>query len=275
MKKIINLILLIVTILILNPSDIINANDIGGTFVGTVDSKHDLCVGDIPDKDDFVINGYIDYDGVIYRGDDLYLWFSKDKITEGQTILKVYIFVSQTTNIPYDVNINTIPFSPELTSELDDKEIVIDKIKWYSDDGFDIINYYDELTQFALNKAGKNISGYYDFSRNLYNPKVGYNVIVYKFTPSKKYSKYDTIYGNFVVYYNDSPKITATATTLNIGLNNKNNSYKIKINNRWYKTTQIKNLKPNTTYEIKIVQNATEEYKSKVIYTKKIKTKKK
>jgi NMD protein affecting ribosome stability and mRNA decay len=172
----------------------------------------------------------------------------------------------------HNININVVPFDSTSICALDNVEITINQISQYSEDGFDIIYYYEKLNTSVKNALGQEVKGSFKFSDNLYKPQLGYNTIAYRFTPID--NRRDTLYGQFTVYYETEPEITVTSNKIIVGLNNTNLDYKIKINGKWYKTTKINNLKPNTKYKITIVQNATENHKAKVVYATTVKTKK-
>lgn len=272
MKKYKIYLLLLLFLILLVPNINVKAFNLDSKFSGEVIPKYDFMVGEIPNKEDFIITGTLESDGQIYSSLELFVSTDKVPIDQSQTQIIGYVVLENKASAKVTININVIPFNSTLSCNLDNKNITIDSTTQYSDDGFDIAYYYDKIEKIVTNTVGQEVIGSFKFSDNLYNPQLGYNIIAYRFVPSD--TRYETTYGNFTVFYDTTPKITMTATSIKLNLNNSKNTYKIKINGKWYTTTKVKNLKANTKYNVTITQKIPNSIKTKVVYTTTVKTKK-
>jgi hypothetical protein len=227
-----------------------------GVFNGTITPKHDFMVGDCVNNDDFIIEGTIEHNGKTYSIKDAN--FSLTNSIENERTNKVegcfIIEQPETFATRVFIDVNYIPFSSKLSFNYENIEVSTGK------------------TDFKMSDAvGRKIDGRFNFSKNYYSPRLGYNYISYTFTPYL--SRYETTSGNFILYNSKRPNISVYKDKLYINIDNSDNAYKIKVNNKIYDSSWIRNLKPNTKYKITIIQNATEYNKEKMVYSTTVKTK--
>lgn len=252
----------------------VNAENKDINFIGTVKQKYNFMVGDTLNSDDFIISGTISDGYNTWDVSNLNICVLPNKLDAiGNNIVSMQF---KTKDSQYcftkDIEVKTVDFNPYMTCNVDKQQIDIKDTVIYSDDGLDHIEYYKMLNFYTFNFYGKKISGYFNCSDNFYNPQLGYNKIDYTFIPFD--SRYKSNNGTFVVYYNMTPKITVSKTSIKINIDNSDKIYKIKVNNKWYTTTSINKLKSKTNYTVKIYQKPDDYLKENtLLYSTTIKTK--
>lgn len=243
-------------------------------FKGTITPKYEFMVGDIVEVKDLEIDGVLTNGQEEIKTSDLLIYIrdtALDKIDNNKTI-SVYL---SSKNDPRkscveEVNIAVNEFNSALIHSLEGKEIEIDKIHWKSEDGFDTINYYDNLNNTVINYYGRPVDGSIVYSGNYYAPKLGYNTIKYRFTPNDE--RFEQIYGAFTVLYKTKPKINVGKTSFSVSLHK--NQYTLYVNGKPQKTMTVTKLKQNTKYKVVIKQKNTPAGKNVTIWSGTVKTKK-
>lgn len=241
-------------------------------FIGEIKQKYNFTVGDIPSSDDFIIEGYLEYEGKTYS--DLEVVWIEGAINDiNKTDYSVGVTESNnivTTNV--NINLNVSEFTSKISYMNEGKEITIDKIKWKSKDGFETIFFYEDLMHGVINENGKPVNGEMKFSNNIYNIKVGYNEIEYRFTPFDE--RYDTLYGKFTVIYNGKPRIYAHTNYIKVNL--PKSDYLLFVNGKAKKNLVASKLKDNTTYRVEIKQKIiiNDESKDVTVWSGNVKTRK-
>jgi uncharacterized protein YjdB len=174
-----------------------------GIFNGTITQKQTYMVGDIPSKDDFIIEGTLDVNGKIYNSNELNIMPNQSKLTVANDNYPLWVRVSYKNDEEQGVSVQTKIIVKEFNSKLfykyDNTEFNIDSIYVTSTDGLNEELYFNGKHRIVTNTYGKEIQGEFKTSNNLINPVKGSNTISYIFIPTD--SRYDTLKGTFIVNY--------------------------------------------------------------------------
>lgn len=161
------------------------------------------------------------------------------------------------------------------------------KYSWkeIDEDGFTVYKSPNSETKVTFtNNLNEEISCRVQYSQTNYGR--GYNIVTYRAVPFIKSDKefYKPYNGKFIVFIDVAPKIYSYKDSIRIFIGGQNKEgvgeYQYKINNgKWttFKNTSqdIKNLKPNTKYKLKVRQIKTKDHPEVLLFNKTVKTKKK
>lgn len=241
-------------------------------FKGTITPKYEFMVGDIAKPDDFEVDGILTDGQEVIESDNFVVDVSYVTLKKDDKTLNIYIESKDNSKkrCTKEVNIIVQEFNSTLIHPLEGEEIKIDKIHWKSEDGFDTINYYDNLNNTVINYYGRPVDGSIVYSGNYYAPKLGYNTIKYRFTPNDE--RFEQIYGTFTVLYKTKPYMTVGKDYINVSI--QISRYNLYINGKKQTDNFIGNLKPNTNYKVVIKQKNTPKGKNVTIWSGTVKTKK-
>lgn len=214
------------------------------TKIGSVLKVTKIKFGDSILRDENTMLGKIEWENPNY------------KVLEGeQTVGVVFIQDDTQEKILFKINITGID-KPTISSNIDEKIIDVNKTKEVSKDGFDTI-FYDEKIKNSIimtDSNGDKVSGDFKFTSSFRSIRIGYSLVEYRFTPYDTV-KYEPYYGQFVVNFTITPKITVTKDSVHINLTNVDKRYTFVVNSKKYTKNTITGLKPKTKYKIEIIQN--------------------
>jgi hypothetical protein len=248
-------------------------------FYGEITNDKSYMEGDFPMTSDFSITGKIIHNNKEYSIDDFNVMYSGGTVNLNTSQYTLTFFHNGSDFlITHTINLKVVKFDPTILYE-DSKIFEVNSLDNRIDKYTSIS--YDSKIKDDLNITdyiGRKVSGDIRFSKNIYNTRIGYTLVNFRFTPSE--IKFNVIDSQFIVNFTIAPKITVTKDSIKINLNNNDNRYTFKVNGKEYTKNTITKLDPKTKYKIEIIQNnipdlVTQQNKSisNVLYTKTVTTK--